>query len=314
VDAKRILREVKMLSHMKHDNIISMVDMIPPLSREDFKDVYMVLTCMDSDLHKILREERQLTVNHIQFFVYQILCGLKYMHSCGIIHRDLKPSNLLINLKTCELKICDFGLARAKHWQADMTEYVVTRWYRAPEIMLACLDYDEKVDVWACGCVMAEMYQLTPLFRGKNYIDQINLIFNALGTPESDDLDWIKNVKARKFVERMPKRKPVSIRRKLCVGASTTAANLLQQFLVFNPFKRISVNDAIEHPFFASFREKNKEIPANNLFDFSYENCVEDSTKLKDAMFKELCKSRLDAQKQWDQMKLTEPNVDHFQK
>jgi len=146
VDAKRILREVKLLRHFKHENIVGLRDFIPPpTDTESLEDIYMVLDFMETDLHKIIYSRNELTDEHIQYFVYQMLRALKYIHSAHVIHRDLKPSNLLLN-GNCDLKICDFGLARGVKEEEDyeLTEYVVTRWYRAPEVMCSCQDYDHK--------------------------------------------------------------------------------------------------------------------------------------------------------------------------
>mmetsp|Transcript_39479 Transcript_39479/g.63283 ORF Transcript_39479/g.63283 Transcript_39479/m.63283 type:complete len:117 (+) Transcript_39479:602-952(+) len=104
----------------------------------------MVLPFMETDLHKIIYSKNKLTDDHIQYFIYQILRGLKYIHSANVIHRDLKPSNILLN-GNCDLKICDFGLARGvDDSDFKLTEYVVTRWYRAPEVMCSCQEYDKK--------------------------------------------------------------------------------------------------------------------------------------------------------------------------
>eukprot|EP00495_Collosphaeridae_sp_1-RS-2012_P004645 TRINITY_DN394_c0_g1_i2.p1 TRINITY_DN394_c0_g1~~TRINITY_DN394_c0_g1_i2.p1 ORF type:complete len:131 (-),score=27.06 TRINITY_DN394_c0_g1_i2:2-394(-) len=116
----------------------------------------MVLGFMETDLHKIIYSKNALTDEHNQYFIYQTLRALKYINSAGVLHRDLKPSNLLLN-GNCDLKICDFGLARAKSSRYELTEYVVTRWYRAPEIMCSCHEYDEKIDVWSLGCILAEL-------------------------------------------------------------------------------------------------------------------------------------------------------------
>jgi serine/threonine protein kinase len=152
IDAKRILREVKMLRHFKHENVIGLRDLIPPPEDEPFNDIYIVLDFMETDLHKIIYSKNELTDEHIQYFLYQILKGMKYIHSANVIHRDLKPSNLLLN-SNCDLKICDFGLARGVKEDVDyeLTEYVVTRWYRAPEVMCSCQEYDSKIDVWSIG-------------------------------------------------------------------------------------------------------------------------------------------------------------------
>ncbi len=152
IDAKRILREVKMLRHFKHENVIGLRDLVPPPEDESFNDIYIVLDFMETDLHKIIYSKNELTDEHIQYFLYQILKGMKYIHSANVIHRDLKPSNLLLN-SNCDLKICDFGLARGVKEDVDyeLTEYVVTRWYRAPEVMCSCQEYDSKIDVWSIG-------------------------------------------------------------------------------------------------------------------------------------------------------------------
>ena len=190
IDAKRILREIKLLKHFRHENIVSIVDMMPPSVNyvEDFNDVYMVTDLMETDLHRIIYSKQKLSMDHVQYFVYQVLRGLKYIHSCNVLHRDLKPSNLLVN-SNCDLKICDFGLARGIYDDSNsmddsnnergtllLTEYVVTRWYRAPEIMLACHEYSKPIDVWSVGCIFAELILRKPYFPGDDYIDQVCVI------------------------------------------------------------------------------------------------------------------------------------------
>jgi len=185
IDAKRILREIKLLQHFQHENIVAIRDMMPPECKyvEDFTDVYMVTDLMETDLHRIIYSKQKLSMDHVQYFVYQVLRGLKYIHSCNVLHRDLKPSNLLVN-SNCDLKICDFGLARGiydddvpdldqNRGSLILTEYVVTRWYRAPEIMLACHQYSKPIDVWSVGCIFAELILRKPYFPGDDYIDQV---------------------------------------------------------------------------------------------------------------------------------------------
>ncbi len=186
IDAKRILREIKLLKHFRHENIISILDMMPPLARnvEDFHDVYIVTDLMETDLHRIIYSKQSLSIDHVQYFLYQVLRALKYMHSANVLHRDLKPSNLLVN-SNCDLKVCDFGLARGITELHDreieegnggsmlLTEYVVTRWYRAPEIMLACHEYSKPSDIWSVGCIFAELLGRKPFFPGDDYIDQV---------------------------------------------------------------------------------------------------------------------------------------------
>jgi len=181
IDAKRILREIKLLRHLKHENIVQLLDMMPPNVNylEDFRDVYLVADLMETDLHRIIYSKQKLSIDHVQYFIYQVLRGLNYIHSCNVLHRDLKPSNLLVN-SNCDLKICDFGLARGLYAPDDdrkesmlLTEYVVTRWYRAPEIMLACHEYSYPIDVWSVGCIFAELLLRKPYFPGDDYIDQV---------------------------------------------------------------------------------------------------------------------------------------------
>uniref|UniRef100_A0A8C5HYP2 mitogen-activated protein kinase n=1 Tax=Gouania willdenowi TaxID=441366 RepID=A0A8C5HYP2_GOUWI len=163
IHAKRTYRELRLLKHMKHENVIGLLDVFSPAtSLEEFNDVYLVTHLMGADLNNIVKCQK-LTDDHVQFLIYQILRGLKYIHSADIIHRDLKPSNLAVN-EDCELKILDFGLAR--HTDDEMTGYVATRWYRAPEIMLNWMHYNMTVDIWSVGCIMAELLTGRTLFPG----------------------------------------------------------------------------------------------------------------------------------------------------
>eukprot|EP00958_Prasinococcus_capsulatus_P010319 scaffold1006_cov408-Prasinococcus_capsulatus_cf.AAC.12 len=213
-DARRTLREIKVLKHLKHENVIALVDVMLPDSLEGFDDIYLVYELMDTDLQHIIKSPQVLSDDHCQYFVYQLLRGIKYIHSARVLHRDLKPPNLLLNA-SCDLKICDFGLARTSSDKIK-TEYVVTRWYRAPELLLVCDDYHEAIDVWSIGCIFAEILVRSirprylslkfciapdapheavmghqgrkPLFPGKDYLNQLKLIFGILGTPTSEDL------------------------------------------------------------------------------------------------------------------------------
>ncbi|EOY34256.1 Mitogen-activated protein kinase NTF6 isoform 2, partial [Theobroma cacao] len=175
IDAKRTLREIKLLCHMDHDNIVKIKDIILPPEREKFNDVYIAYELMDTDLNQIIRSSQPLTDDHYQYFLYQLLRGLKYIHSANVLHRDLKPSNLLLNAN-CDLKICDFGLARTTSETDFMTEYVVTRWYRAPELLLNCSEYTAAIDIWSVGCILMEIIRREPLFPGKDYVQQLGLI------------------------------------------------------------------------------------------------------------------------------------------
>ncbi|KAL7068708.1 protein kinase domain-containing protein [Cryptosporidium serpentis] len=258
IDAKRILREIKLLRQLHHENILSIIDLLPPESPY-FSDIYIVTELMETDLHRVIYSKQTLTNEHIQYFMYQILRGLSYLHSVNIIHRDLKPSNILVNL-SCDLKICDFGLARGNIGNLDsntddLTDYVVTRWYRAPEIILCVNRYDKAVDVWSAGCIFAELIKRSALFAGHDHLDQLKEIISLLGTPNKEDLDeWLpckgNTENARKYLETLPYYRGRTFFSLFPDYNHPLAIDLLNKMLCFNPKKRITVDDALMHPYF----------------------------------------------------------------
>ena len=165
--------------------------------------------------------------------MYQILRGLVYIHSAKVIHRDLKPGNLLVN-KACGLKICDFGLSRGfinnNNMNLVLTEYVVTRWYRAPDVILNASDYTTAIDIWSVGCIFAEMMGRQPLLQGKDYLDQIRRTVTFLGNPSNEDLEFINNENAKKFVTSLPKTPPLNLSQ-LFPKATPLALDLLSKML-----------------------------------------------------------------------------------
>lgn len=286
IDAKRILREIKLLKHFRHENIVGIIDMMPPSVNyvEDFNDVYMVTDLMETDLHRIIYSKQKLSMDHVQYFVYQVLRGLKYIHSCNVLHRDLKPSNLLVN-SNCDLKICDFGLARGIYDNSNsmdesntqqgsllLTEYVVTRWYRAPEIMLACHEYSKPIDVWSVGCIFAELILRKPYFPGDDYIDQLTIISEKLGKLPESELDFVTSDKAKRFMRKLPSKPPVPLKQQF-PSASDDALDLLRRMLSVHPKKRITVEEALAHPFFSQLHSPDDEpVCEHGDFDFSFED------------------------------------------
>lgn len=272
IDAKRILREIKLMKNFSHENIIRILDIIPPSpTTEDFEDVYIVQDLMETDLHRIIYSKQALTIDHIQYFIYQILRGLKYIHSANVLHRDLKPSNLLLR-SNCDLKICDFGLARIDD-VADLTEYVVTRWYRAPEIMLACQEYTSAIDMWSVGCIFAELLARSPLFPGEDYIAQLRLICDKLGRPSERDLDFVTSERARKFMLSLPDKPAVPLAELFPAHRNEKEAlDLLRKMLEIHPRKRISLEKALEHPFLESLHNPDDEPVHEHTFSFEFEN------------------------------------------
>ncbi|XP_073271039.1 mitogen-activated protein kinase homolog NTF6 isoform X1 [Primulina huaijiensis] len=250
-----------------------------PPDKQEFNDVYIVYELMDTDLHQIICSSQELTENHCQYFLYQLLRGLKYIHSADVLHRDLKPSNLLLDAN-CDLKICDFGLARTTSETDFMTEYVVTRWYRAPELLLNCSEYTAAIDMWSVGCILMEIIKREPIFPGKDYIQQLGLINELLGSPEDSDLGFLRSDNARKYVKQLPclPKQPLS---KKFPDISSVAIDLVEKLLVFDPAKRITVEEALNHPFLSSLHEINEEpaCPSPFVFDFEQSSLSEDEIK-----------------------------------
>ncbi|KAF8005286.1 hypothetical protein HF325_000743 [Metschnikowia pulcherrima] len=262
--AKRTYRELKLLKHLRHENLITLDDIfLSPL-----EDIYFVTELQGTDLHRLLTS-RPLEKQFIQYFTYQILRGLKYVHSAGVIHRDLKPSNILIN-ENCDLKICDFGLARIQDPQ--MTGYVSTRYYRAPEIMLTWQKYDTEVDLWSVGCILAEMIEGKPLFPGRDHVHQFSIITELLGSPPSDVIDTICSENTLRFVQLLPQRDPIpfSERFALCTHVEPEAIDLLSKMLVFDPKKRISAAEALQHPYMEPYHDPTDEPACETKFDWSF--------------------------------------------
>ena len=294
VDAKRTLREIKLLRHLRHENVIDIIDCVKPRAKDAFEDVYLMYDLMDTDLYQIIRSSQSLTDEHCQYFVYQILRGLKYIHSADVLHRDLKPGNLLLNAN-CDLKICDFGLARTALVDAEasefMTEYVVTRWYRAPELLLSCAEYTSAIDVWSVGCIFAELLGRKTLFPGKDYVHQLNLIMRVIGTPQNpSELDFINNEKAKRYIKSLPVTARCSFQ-KLFPNASPKAVDLVDKMLVLDPARRITVEEALAHPYLESLHDEVDEPCAESPFTFDFEDGAQylTDTDVRGLIYDELC-------------------------
>jgi len=286
VDAKRMLREIKLLRHLQHENIIKIRDILPPPTRDVFKDMYILYELMDTDLHQIIRSSQPLSDEHCQYFIYQLLRGLKYIHSANVLHRDLKPSNLLLNAN-CDLKICDFGLARTNSEKEYMTEYVVTRWYRAPELLLSCAEYTAAIDIWSVGCIFAELLGRKPLFPGKDYVHQLNLITRVLGSPDASDLEFIDSEKAKRYMRSLPHCQRVVLG-KYYPHSNPLALDLIDKMLQFNPHKRITVEEALSHPYMATLHDLSDEPCCPQPFYFPLDDGQLNGFHIRDLIFEDI--------------------------
>jgi mitogen-activated protein kinase 1/3 len=293
IDGKRCLREIKLLRLLEHDCIIQLLDVLPPPS-PDFRQVYIVTELMDADLHTVISSEQPLSDDHVQFFVYHILRALLYIHSANVVHRDLKPLNVLVN-KNCDIKLCDFGLARGRAGfsQEDddflRTEYVGTRWYRAPEIVLTSMEYTAAVDIWSVGCILGELIGRVPMFRGSDFLDQIRSICEVLGTPSDDDLSFVppENKAARNFIKtRFP-----SLPRKgwtaMYPQATEATCKLLDGMLRFDPNGRLTASEALRHPYLEGHYDEEDEIVAPGHIDWSFDDVPQEPGRLQNLVYLE---------------------------
>eukprot|EP00745_Piridium_sociabile_P023429 TRINITY_DN36498_c0_g2_i1.p1 TRINITY_DN36498_c0_g2~~TRINITY_DN36498_c0_g2_i1.p1 ORF type:complete len:420 (-),score=37.01 TRINITY_DN36498_c0_g2_i1:146-1405(-) len=314
IDCKRILREIAILNRLNHEHIVKVLDICVPNDCKKFDELYLVLEIADSDFKKLFRTPVYLSELHIRTLLYNLIVGVKYVHSAGIYHRDLKPANCLVN-QDCSVKVCDFGLARTvdksidpklpnsprdqqdevmgvpytKNLKRQLTGHVVTRWYRAPELILLQENYTEAIDVWSIACIFAELLNMMkenvpyhsdrgPLFPGSSCFplspdlkhandykfhtrgnrDQLNMIFNIIGTPGDEDVESLEKEDAKRYIRIFHAREGIDIAQRF-PAASADAVDMLKRMLVFNPSKRITIDDALAHPLFRDIRNHNLE-------------------------------------------------------
>uniref|UniRef100_A0A673BG38 mitogen-activated protein kinase n=1 Tax=Sphaeramia orbicularis TaxID=375764 RepID=A0A673BG38_9TELE len=256
--AKRAYRELRLLKHMKHENVIGLLDVFTAdLSLDRFHDFYLVMPYMGTDLGKLMKLQR-LSEEKIQYLVYQMLKGLKVKNSLKTHNRE----------SDFNCSILDFGLARQA--DSEMTGYVVTRWYRAPEVILSWMHYTQTVDIWSVGCIMAEMLQGKPLFKGSDHLDQLTEIMKITGTPTQEFISKLESDDAKSYIKSLPKVEKKDLQ-KVFSTANPQAVCVLECMLLLDPECRVTAAEALSLPYFSEFRETEEETEAQP-YDHSLDN------------------------------------------
>jgi len=392
IDCKRILRELKLLKELKHPYVVKLIDFLEPKNLKTFDTIYLVLECAQTDIKKLVKSPIHLIPLQVQTIIYNLLCGLKYVHTSDVLHRDIKPANILLN-DDCSVKICDFGLGRSiadvevskfvfpkkygssatldgnesgnssdssdksgsskgiqghqfkgdtaemdnddttessksneemksqeekakkkelhrvllktkdqrKNIKRELTGHVVTRWYRAPELILLEKDYGPPIDIWSVGCIFAELLSMIkenaatymdrkPLFPGNSCfplspdtnsatkkngfpfssVDQLSMIFEVIGTPTEEDCSFVTDTKAIDYLKGFPTRAKKDLSKKY-VGSDKKAIDLLSKILVFNPYFRLTLDECLAHPYFDNIRDQRKEVVAQKKIELDFE-------------------------------------------
>ncbi|KAK8801135.1 hypothetical protein WA158_001905 [Blastocystis sp. Blastoise] len=332
-DAKRTLREIAILRQCNHVNICKLRDVLVPTNEINYRNLWIVQEFGGWDLSKIIKSARKINgwgSRHVKSIIYQMLCGLLYMQSLNIVHRDMKPSNILMS-DNCNIRIIDFGLARQISQQNNresdgrasfneemersgsisipnpsqperqLTQHVVTRWYRAPELILLQGHYNSAIDVWSVGCIMAELLQTLepgisrpqPLFPGSTCFPlsakrnekertekfgeeftrqthQLEKIFHVIGTPSKEDIEVLEDCPMKEFLLSLDPIPPRDLH-DYFPNADEDAIELLKGMLAFNQNERISVRDALSSPYLSQVRKEEDEIVATNRIAFTFE-------------------------------------------
>lgn len=309
-DAQRTYREVMFLQELNgHENIIRLRNII---KAENNKDLYLVFDHMEADLHHVIRANILEEV-HKQYIIYQLLKSLKYIHSADLIHRDLKPANILIN-SDCQIKLGDFGLARSvastgEDTNIKLTDYVATRWYRAPEILLGSTKYSKAVDMWSVGCILGELIVGKAIYQGTSTLNQIEKVLELIGKPKPEDIESIDSPHAATILSSINVTKKKSFQ-SFFAGASEVALDFLRKLLVFNPHHRLTVEEALKHKFLEQFSSPEEEITCDHIIEIPMDDNTKFSVKeYRDAIYADISKKKKEQRKRLQEKYLAQLGV-----
>jgi len=311
-DAQRTFREIMFLQELRdHENIVRLDNV---LKAENDRDIYLVFEYMETDLHAVIRANILKDI-HKQYILYQLFKALHYMHSGNVLHRDMKPSNLLLNSE-CFLKVADFGLARSiASLENDtvenpvLTDYVATRWYRAPEILLGSTKYTKGVDMWSVGCILGELLGGKPMFPGTSTMNQLDRIIEVTGRPSQDDIEAINSPFAATMLESLPRTQPTRLQ-EIYPHASEEALDLLRQCLQFNPLKRITTEQALNHPYVSAFHNEEEEIVCDHVIKISIDDDHKYSiSEYRNVLYQEIVAKKKESRRKAKEKKPREKRV-----
>lgn len=272
VIAKRVLRELKLLRFFKHDNVITLIDLI--LSPGPCNDLYIITEYMEADFDKITKSKQDLTNDHCKYFLYLALRGLLYMHSANVVNCNISASNLMVNSNE-DIKFSGFILACPDN---GVPESLGKIQYQAPELILSSSKCTIKSDIWAIGCIFAELLGRVPLFIGNNYVELIEKIFEVLGTPGTEDMEFIENISIRRFLMSFMKKEKKDWKI-LYPKVDLIAIDLLDKMLDFNYKKRITVQECLSHPYFTELHDLSDEPISSQLFNWSFEHASQEEVR-----------------------------------
>uniref|UniRef100_A0A8C6SSW1 Mitogen-activated protein kinase 4 n=1 Tax=Neogobius melanostomus TaxID=47308 RepID=A0A8C6SSW1_9GOBI len=286
VSVKHALREVKITRRLQHENVVRVHEVLAPHGCPMPKDptqlsaLYIVQECMETDLARLL-EQGPLPTGHATLLFYQLLRGLKFIHSANVLHRDLKPANIFVNTDQLLLKVGDFGLARIvdPHYshKGYLSEGLVTKWYCSPHLLLSPNNYTKAIDMWAAGCILAEMLTGNMLFAGAHELEQMQLILDTVPVLRDED--------RRELLQNLIK--PLSLSLSLSL-----AVDFLGRILTFNPMDRLTAEAALSHPFLSPYACPEDEPVSSHPFR------IED--ELEDSLLSEHCLSHSTSTSHWD--------------